>query len=183
MDVLAQTKAKMTAAIEHLKTELKNIRTGRANPAILDSVFVDVYGSQVRLRDIASVTAPESRQLLITPYDSQNLGAIGKAIERANIGLQPIVEGNVVRIKIPQMDESIRKEMIKLCHKKREECKVSIRNERRHGNELARKQKTDGNIPEDLLKKLEKNIQELTDKFCVEADEVAEKKEKEVSTI
>ena len=106
MGIEDQTKAKMTAAIEHLKNELKGIRTGRANPGMLDNVTVEVYGSQMRIKDIASVNAPEPRQLLITPFDTQNTAAIGKAIERANLGFMPIVDGNVVRIKIPQMDES-----------------------------------------------------------------------------
>ncbi len=183
MDITGQTKAKMAAAIEHLKNELKNIRTGRANPAILDGVTVEVYGSQMRMKELASVSAPEARQLLITPYDPQNASAIAKGIERANLGLQPYVDGHLVRIKIPPMDEAVRKEMIKICHKKREECKVSVRNERRHGNELARKQKTDGVLAEDILKKVEKEIQDLTDKFCKEADDLSDKKEKEVSTI
>lgn len=183
MSIFDQTKAKMLAALEHLKNELKSIRTGRANPGMLDNVSVEVYGSQMRLKDIASVTAPEARQLLITPFDPQNNSSIGKAIERANLGFMPIVDGHSVRIKIPQMDEAVRKEMVKLCHKRREEAKVSIRNIRRDGNDIARKQKAAGEMPEDVLKKIEKDIQEITDKYCKEADDLAEKKEKEVITI
>jgi ribosome recycling factor len=183
MNFMDQVKSKMTAALEHLKTELKAIRTGRANPAMLDGVTVDVYGSQMRLKDIASITAPEPRLLLITPFDTSNTNAIGKAIERANLGINPIVDANVVRLKIPQMDDSMRKEMVKVCHKRREEAKVSLRNVRREANEGVRKQKNEGEIPEDVMKKLEKNIQDLTDKSCKEADELSEKKEKEISTI
>jgi len=183
MDIIEFVKSKMDAALEHLKNELKNIRTGRANPAMLDSITVEVYGSPMRLKDIASVSAPEPRQLLVTPFDSSNNSAIGKAIERANIGLIPIVDGNVVRIKISPMDDSMRKDMIKLCHKRCEEAKVGIRNVRRDGNEAARKKKNDGDIAEDQLKKLEKKIQELTDTCCKDADSLSEKKEKEISTI
>jgi ribosome recycling factor len=183
MDIIEQTKSKMTAALEHLKHELKAIRTGRANPSMLDGVMVEVYGSPMRLKDIASVTAPEARQLLISPFDAANVHAIGKGIERANIGVVPIVDGNVVRIKISPMDENVRKEMVKLCHKRREEAKVSIRNIRRDSNDGVRKKKNDGDIPDDLMKKFEKQIQELTDKFCKEADDISEKKEKEVLTI
>lgn len=183
MSIVDQTKAKMTAALEHLKEELKGIRTGRANPGMVDSVMVEVYGSQMRIKDIASITVPESRQLLITPFDPTNSAMIGKGIERANIGFVPIVDGNVVRLRIPSMDENTRKEMIKLCHKRREEAKVSIRNIRRDANEAVRKQKSDGDIAEDIMKKLEKNIQELTDKFCKEADDLSDKKEKEIATI
>lgn len=183
MNTLDQTKAKMAAAIEHLKTELKSIRTGRANPAMVEGITVEVYGTPMRLKDVASINAPEARMLLITPFDAKNAAVIGKAIEKANIGIVPIVDGNVVRIKIPQMDENMRKEMVKLCHKRLEEAKISIRNIRRDGNEAVRRQKAAGDIAEDLMKKLEKNIQELTDKYCKEADEVTEKKEKEVSSI
>ncbi len=183
MSIFDQTKAKMLAALEHLKNELKSIRTGRANPGMLDNISVEIYGSQMRLKDIASVTAPESRQLLITPFDPQNNNSIGKAIERANLGFMPIVDGHSVRIKIPPMDEAVRKEMVKQCHKRGEEAKVSIRNIRREGNDTARKQKTTGIIAEDVLKKVEKDIQEITDKYCKEADDLAQKKEKEVVTI
>lgn len=183
MSILDDTKTKMTAALEHLKTELKSLRTGRANPAMLDHITVDVYGTQMRIKDIASVTAPEPRQLLITPFDASSNSAIGKAIEKANLGFMPIVDGNTVRIRIPAMDDSLRKEMVKQLHKRREEAKVGIRNVRRDSNELARKQKADGIIAEDVMKKLEKNIQDLTDKFCKEADEISEKKEKEISTV
>ncbi|KAF3362538.1 Ribosome-recycling factor [Chlamydiales bacterium STE3] len=180
MSVLDDTKAKMAAAIEHLKTELKGIRTGKANPSMLDTVQVEIYGTMMRIKDFASVTSPEMRQLLITPFDPQNLHAIAKGIEKANLGLQPIVDGNAVRLRIPQMDESVRKEMVKICHKKGEEAKVSIRNVRREANELIRKQKSNGEIPEDQMKKIEKQIQEQTDKFCKEADTITEQKEKEV---
>lgn len=183
MSILNLTEQKMQASIEHLKDELKKIRTGKANPAMVDEVKVEVYGSSMKLRDVASVTSPESRQLLITPYDRNNTDVIGKAIEKANLGFRPIVDGNVVRINIPQMDESVRQDMVKLCHKKREEAKVSIRNIRRESNELVRKQKSDGEIGEDIEKKLEKDIQILTDKYCKETDSLSSIKEKEVSSI
>lgn len=183
MNTSEQTKAKMLAALDHLKAELKTIRTGRANPAMVEGIMVDVYGSPMRLKDIASINAPESRMLVITPFDPKSVGAIGKAIEKANIGVMPIVDGNMVRIKISQMDETVRKEMVKLCHKRLEEAKVSIRNIRRDGNDLVRKQKSSGDIAEDLMKKIEKDIQELTDKYCKEAEDITQKKEKEVSTI
>lgn len=173
----------MTAAIEHLKEKLKGIRTGRANPGMVDSVTVDVYGSQMRIKDLASVTVPEPRQLVITPYDINNKGAISKAIEKANLGFMPIVDGNVVRIRVPQMDEKVREEMKKSCHREGEEAKVVIRNIRRDGNEAVRKQKKDGLIGEDELKRMEKEIQDLTDKFCREADEAVLQKQKDVSVV
>lgn len=183
MNLLDQTKVKMAQAIEHLKEELKAIRTGRANPAMLDHVTVEVYGSLMKIKELGSITSPEPRLLLISPFDPKNVGVISKGIEKANIGFQPIADGNVVRIKIPPMDESMRKEMIKLCHKRCEESKVGIRNIRREANETARKQKNAGDINEDVMKKLEKNIQELTDKSCKDADDITQKKEKEVMTV
>ena len=183
MSILDQTKAKMAQAIDHLKEELKAIRTGRANPAMLDHVTVEVYGSTMKIKELGSITSPEPRQLLISPFDPKNVGLISKGIEKANIGFQPIADGNVVRIRIPPMDESMRKEMIKLCHKRCEESKVSIRNIRRDANELVRKQKNSNEIGEDIMKKNEKIIQEMTDKSCKEADEITAKKEKEVITI
>jgi ribosome recycling factor len=183
MTITDQTKAKMALAIEHLKNELKGIRTGRANTAMLDGIYVEVYGSPTRLKDIASVTTPEPRQLLITPFDRQNNSAIGKAIEKANLGYMPIVDGNCIRIKISPMDDSMRKKMVTQCKEKGEEAKISIRNNRRESNDTLKKQKTKGEIPEDLVKKIEKEIQELTDKFCKECDDITSKKEKEVTTI
>lgn len=183
MDTMEQTKTKMHAAIEHLKSELKSIRTGRANPGMLDHVMVEVYGTPMRIRDIANITAPEPRLLLITPFDSKNAAAIGKAIEKANLNVSPIVDGNAVRIKIAQMDESMRKNMIKQCYKLLEEAKIAIRNIRRDSNEIVRKQKNEGIIAEDVMKKSEKAIQELTDKACKDADEICAQKEKEVATI
>lgn len=183
MDILDQTKTKMVAALDHLTHELKSIRTGRANPGMLDHVTVDMYGSSMRIKELASVTCPEPRQLLITPFDRTTTPVIGKAIEKANLGFMPIVDGNAVRIKIPAMDDNMRKEMIKLCYKRLEEVKVIIRNVRRDANDLVRRQKKEGTLPEDLVNKLEKNIQELTDKSCKDADDIAAKKEKEIATV
>lgn len=173
----------MQSVIDHFKGELKNLRTGRASPSILDGVMVESYGSTLKLKDLASVNAPESRQLVVTPYDAQNLHAIAKGIERANLNLHPIVDGNVVRINIPPMDESARKEIAKIGKKKAEESKVSIREVRRKSNDLARKMKADGEMPEDMLKKMEKSIQELTDKCCDEIDSLFAAKEKEILTV
>ena len=182
-DVLKETEKKMNGTIEHLKHELKGLRTGRANPAVVEGVTVEVYGTSMRLQDLASIAAPEPRQLLITPYDGKNVHAIAKGIEAANLNLQPIVDGNVVRIKVPEMDQRVRQDMAKQAKKKAEDAKVGIRNVRRDGNEAIRRQKAAGEIPEDLMKKNEKRIQELTDKFCALADKLADDKEREIMTI
>ncbi|MEI8328948.1 MAG: ribosome recycling factor [Chlamydiia bacterium] len=183
MSVTDQAKAKMQATIDHLKQELKNLRTGRANPSILDSVLVEVYGTQVRLKELAAVSAPEARQLLINPFDRATAGAISKGIEKANLNLQPMLDGNVIRINIPPMDESTRKEMVKIGKKKAEESKVTIRESRRKFNEIIRKQKADSEITEDVMKKQEKIIQDFTDQFCKETDDLMSIKEKEIMTV
>ncbi len=183
MSITDQTKSKMQAAVEHFKTELKNLRTNRANPGMLDGVVVEVYGSQMRLKELANVTVPESRQLLISPFDPQTAGAIAKGIERANLNLQPVVEGQSVRIHVPPMDEAMRKQIAKQGKQKAEDAKITIRDIRRKNNELVRKQKTDGTITEDVMKKDEKTIQDLTDKCCKEIDDLYTAKEKEIMAV
>lgn len=183
MKTIEQIKMKMKDALEHFKHELKSLRTGRANPSILDSVSVEVYGSQMRLKEVANVTAPEPRQLLVTPFDPNNAGAIAKGIEKANLNLRPILDGHAVRISIPQMDEAMRKEIVKQAKKKAEDSKVSVREIRRRGNEGMRKLKADSEITEDEMKKGEKQIQELTDQYCKEIDALLSVKEKEIMTV
>lgn len=163
-EIVETAEKKMEDAVEHLKVELNNIRTGRANPAMLDSVMVEVYGTKMRLRDVATISSPESRQLLITPFDQGNTGAIGKQIEAENLGFQIVTEGNLIRISVPAMDENVRKEMVKQCKKKGEEGKLSIRNVRRECNDFLRKHKADGDISEDMERTHEKEVQDLTDK-------------------
>lgn len=181
--VEAQVKAAMQAALDHLKAELKTLRTGRANSSILDKVHVEVYGSHSPLKALANITVPEARQIVVTPFDHTNANAIAKAIEAANLGVNPMVDGKVIRINIPPMDENVRKQMVKRCKEDGEKTKVSLRDVRRKFNDLIKKQKADGIIPEDLMKKIEKHIQELTDKFCKDVDLTCAEKEKEIMTI
>lgn len=183
MDIGQQTKEKMQATVDHFKQDLKSLRSNRANPAILDSVVVDAYGSPMRLKELANVTAPEPRQLLISPFDPSTTNSIAKGIEKANLNLHPIAEGNVIRINVPPMDESMRREIVKQGKKKAEDAKIAIREIRRKNNELAKKAKADGLIAEDVLKKLEKQIQEQTDKCCKEIDDLFTAKEKEILTV
>ncbi len=183
MSIPDQAKTKMQAALEHFKQELKNLRTNRANPGMIDGVAVEVYGTQMRIRDLATVTVPEPRMLLVSPFDPQTAGPISKAIEKANLNLQPILEGNIIRINVPPMDESVRKEIVKVGKKKAEDAKIVIRDIRRKNNELVRKQKADGDLTEDVMKKAEKTIQDLTDQFCKEIDDLFAAKEKEIMVV
>ncbi len=178
-----QLKAAMQAVLDHLKQELKSLRSSRASSAMLDKVQVDVYGSHVPLKSLANINAPEPRQIMVTPFDYSNIHAIAKGIEAANLGVRPVVDGKVVRINIPPMDESVRKQIAKQCKELGEKSKIAMREVRRKFNELVRKQKTDGDLSEDLMKKHEKNIQEMTDRYCKDIDAVCAEKEKEIMTV
>lgn len=182
-DVERQVKEAMQASLDHLKQELKALRTGRANAAMLDKVSVEAYGSSVRLKEVASISVPEARQIVVTPFDFSNANAIKKGIEAANLGVNPMIDGKVIRINIPPMDEAMRKQIAKQCKDLGEKSKIGIREIRRKYNDMVRKQKTAGDIPEDIMKRLEKTIQELTDRFCKDIEKDTAEKEKEVMTI
>jgi len=175
-----EIKKDMGIVIDRLKKEISTIRTSRANPAMIEGIIVEAYGTKIKLKDLANITTPEPRQLLITPFDANNIKNIAKAIEEANLNLQPKIEPNAIRINIPPMDESIRKEMVKKCKKYGEEAKISIREIRRKHNEIIKKQKSEGEISEDLMRKREKDVQEFTNNFCNEIDNILSKKEKEI---
>jgi len=183
MSTEEQVKAKMQATLDHFKQELKNLRSNRANPGMVEGVSVDVYGSHMKLKELAQITTPESRQILITPFDPQTAGPIAKAIEKANLNLQPVLEGHAVRINVPPMDQSTRQEIVKQGKKKAEDAKIALRDIRRKSNDTIKKLKTDGELTEDGMKKLEKIIQDLTDKFCKQVDELFAAKEKEVLAV
>ena len=178
-----QTKTKMQASVEHFKAELKNLRTNRANPGMVEGVSVEVYGAHMRIKELASITAPEARQILITPFDPQTAAAIAKGIEKANLNLQPIVDRGSIRINVAPMDQSVRSEIVKQGKKKAEDAKVTIREIRRKGNEAVRKEKADGLITEDVMKKQEKAIQDHTDQFCKQIDDLFAAKEKEIMAV
>ena len=179
----AQVKAAMQAVLDHLKQELRALRTGRANSAMLDKVHVEAYGSHVPLKSVASIAVPEARQIVVTPFDHSTINAIAKGIEAANLGLRSMVDGKVVRVHIPHMDESARKQLAKQCKEHGEKSKIAMREVRRKYNELVRKKKADGDLSEDLMKKEEKSIQELTDRFCKDIDTTCSEKEKEIMTV
>jgi ribosome recycling factor len=178
-----QVKQKMNQALDHYKQELKNLRTNRANPGMLDGVHVEVYGTSMRIKELAGVTTPEPRLLLVSPFDASTTGSISKAIEKANLGVMPIVDGHQIRISIPPMDESTRKEIVKIAKKKGEDTKIVIRDIRRKSNELAKSMKEKGEVTEDMEKKMEKQVQELTDQSCKEVEHLLAVREKEILTV
>jgi len=183
MSVADQTKSKMQATVEHFKTELKNLRSNRANPGMVEGVMVDAYGSHMRLKEMATISTPEARQILITPFDPQTADAIVKGIDKANLNLRATRDGGVIRINVPPMDNSMRQEIVKQGKKKAEDAKIALRDIRRKGNEEIRKMKADGKATEDEVKKTEKTIQELTDQSCKQIDDLFAAKEKEIMTV
>jgi len=183
MSVADDTKSKMLATVEHFKTELKNLRSNRANPGMVEGVSIEVYGAHMRIKELANITTPEPRQILITPFDPQTAGTIAKGIEKANLNLQPVVEGHMIRINVPPMDQSMRQQIVKQGKEKVEAAKIVIRGIRQKNNETIRKQKTSGEVTEDVMKKTEKTIQEYTDQFCKQIDELLTAKEKEIMAV
>lgn len=183
MSVTKDTEKKMQGAEEHFKVELKNLRSSRPNPAILDSVKVEVYGTEMKIKELGQVSVTDSRQLLVTPFDPQTAGPIAKAIEKANLNLQAILENNLVRVPIPPLTEEIRKDTVKEGKKRAEAAKVQIRKIRQEANATVAKQKADGDITEDLEEKMKKEIQKLTDKFCKDIETLFAEKEKDIMEV
>lgn len=183
MNVVDEAKTSMEKTLTHLRDELASLRTNRPNPSMLDGVVVEAYGTEMRLKELGSVSVVENRQLVVTPFDPQVAAAIKKGIEKAELNLQPFVDGHLVRVPFPPMNEELRKEIAKEAKKKNEETKVTIRDVRRRGNERIKKEKSSGEISEDMQKGLEKKIQTLTDEYCKKADEMCAKKEKEILTV
>ncbi|MCX7784859.1 MAG: ribosome recycling factor [candidate division WOR-3 bacterium] len=175
-----QIKEKMQKTVDLLSLELSRIRTARANPAILDDVKVDYYGTLTPLKQLSSISVPEPRQLLIQPWDRSAIPEIEKAILKSELGLNPIVEANLIRIPIPPLTEERRKELVKLCHKLSEDAKIAIRNIRRDGNEDIKKLEKDKKISEDDARIAQKKIQEFTDEFIKTVDKLFAQKEKEI---
>ena len=171
---------KMNKAIAALENNLTKVRTGRANPNLLDHVEVNYYGCPTPINQIASISVQEGKTLVIKPYDASSLKDIEKAINASDIGLPPLNDGTVVRITMPVLTEETRKGFCKDIAKYAEETKVAIRNSRRDANDEIKKDKT---LPEDTAKDLQDQVQKLTDKFVEKTDAVAKAKEKEVMTI
>lgn len=179
MDI-KNVEAKMEKAVESFHHALTKIRTGRANPNMLESIEVDYYGCPTPVNQIASISVQEGKTLVIKPYDSSSLKGIETAINKSSLGLPPLNDGSVIRITVPSLTEETRKGFCKDISKFAEEAKVAIRNVRRDGNDEVKKDKS---IPEDEAKNLQEKIQKLTDKYVEKIDGVAKDKEKEVMTI
>ncbi|MDR1496190.1 MAG: ribosome recycling factor [Clostridiales Family XIII bacterium] len=179
-DVQQRLKEKMEKTVSILRENLNTVRAGRANPALLDKVVVEYYGTPTPLKQIANISVPDPRSLLVAPFDPKSLHDIEKAIGAANIGINPSNDGKSLRLQIPQLTEERRKELTKLVHKFGEDAKVAIRNERRDANERLKRQEKDGELTEDDLKDEEKSVQKKTDECVKEIDGIIAGKEKEI---
>lgn len=177
---IKESEEKMSKSIDSMLHEFNSIRTGRANSALLDSVKIDYYGSLMPINQVAGVTTPDARMILVQPWEKNMVGPIEKAIREANLGFNPANDGNVIRVPIPPLNEERRKEMAKLVKKYGEDAKVAIRNIRRDGNEKLKKLEKEKLITEDHLKSSEVDMQKLTDKFIKEVDTHVASKEKEI---
>ncbi len=174
---------RMDAAIEHFKKEMAGMRTGRASVALVDSIKVDYYGTPTPLKQVANLSVPEPRLITVQPWEPARIKDIEKAITAAGLGLNPANDGKLIRIPIPPLTEERRKELGKVCKKYAEETKVALRNIRRECNEEQKKLQKDGKLSEDELRRVEAEIQRLTDQHVQKVDQILAAKEKEIMEV
>lgn len=179
-DTLLDAEERMEKAVAVAKDELTTVRTGRANPAMFNRIHVDYYGSPTPVNQMASISTPEARMVIIKPYDMSQLGALEKAIRNSDLGVNPSNDGTIIRIIIPQLSEERRREMVKVAKHKGEEAKVSIRNIRRKANEELHRISKDGEAGEDEVARAEKELQHVTDKYIAQVEELVKHKEAEL---
>lgn len=182
-DVLLESEDKMTKCVEHLTHEFSGLRTGKASPSLVDSIAVEYYGAMTKLREIAGISTPEPRLIVINAYDPSALPAIDKAILAANIGVTPINDGKVIRIPIPELSEERRKELIKVGKRMAEEARVAIRNVRRDANEQIKGLQKNSKITEDERDAAADEIQKMTDNWIAKIDAMITAKEKDIMTV
>jgi ribosome recycling factor len=181
--VIANTKEKMKKAIQAFTRELATVRAGKASASLLDRVTVEYYGAPTPVNQLAGISTPEARLLVIQPYDKTILGDIEKAILKSDLGLNPSNDGTIIRISIPQLTEERRKELVKVIKKESEEAKVAIRNVRRDGNDDLKKLEKNGEITEDALRGYSDDIQKVTDEHIAKIDQITKDKEKEIMEV
>ncbi len=179
-EVISDLEERMQKSIKNLQKEFAVIRTGRASPSIFDNVKVEVYEMQMPLNQVATISCPEPRLIVIQPWDKQNISAIEKSIQKSDLSLNPSSDGNLIRIQIPDLTEERRKEYVKLAKHKAEDCRVAVRNIRRDGNEMIKELEKEKEISEDDSKTAAASIQKITDKFIEEIQTLTDNKEKEI---
>lgn len=181
--IIANTKTKMEKAIAAYTRELASIRTGRANASLLDRISVDYYGAPTPINQVAGVSVPEARLLVIQPYDKTILGDIEKAILKSDLGLNPSNDGSIIRIGIPALTEERRKDLVKVARKESEEAKIAIRNVRRDANDDLKKLEKSSQITEDELRTYSEEVQKMTDSHISKIDDITKDKEKEIMDV
>lgn len=182
-DILLEAEEKMMKTEEVVLRDFSSVRTGKASPALVENIQAEVYGSMMRIRELAGISTPEPRMLVIQPWDAGSLQAIEKAIQKANIGMNPTVQGKLIRLILPELSEERRVEFVKLTKKMAEDGRVSIRHIRRVAMDSLKKEKADGIIPEDDEKHAEKELQKLTDTYIGKIESQLAQKEKEIMTV
>jgi ribosome recycling factor len=182
-DILLEAEEKMTKTEEVVQHEFSGVRTGKASPALVENILVEVYGSNMRIRELAGITTPESRMLLIQPWDVATSGPIEKAIQKANLGLNPTVQGKMIRIVLPELSTERRQEMVKVARKMSEDGRVAIRHVRRDAMEMIKKEAKNGGISEEEIEVAEAEVQKLTDQYIGKIDAHLATKEKEILTV
>lgn len=182
-EIISDVEERMKKSVKNLQKEFAAIRTGRATPSIFDNVRVDVYGSQMPINQLATISCPEPRLIVINPWDKGNMSAIEKSILKSDLSLNPASDGNLIRIQIPDLTEERRKEYVKLAKQKAEECRVAIRNIRRDGNDMIKDLEKDKEISEDDSKSAIAKIQKITDSSIQEVQSITDNKEKEILNI
>lgn len=180
---ITEAKQRMQKAIEHLLEELLSIRSGRAAPSLLESIKANAYGSMMGLKELASITAPEPRMLVVQPWDAGNIDTIAKAIRDAGMGFNPIVESNLIRVAVPALNEERRADLIKLVNEKSEAARVSIRSVRREILETIDKEEKNGRISKDDARRFHEQVQKITDEMVGEVDKVAKNKDAELREV
>jgi ribosome recycling factor len=177
---IKEAEEKMKKAVEVTREDLASLRTGRASPKLVEKIDVDYYGTKTPLNQLAGISVPEARLLVVSPYDRNAMSAIEKAIQASDIGITPSNDGTVIRLAVPPLTEERRRDLIKVAKERAEEGRVSIRNVRRHSKDEMERLKKEGEVSEDDLKRVEKELQKLTDKFVADVDELVSNKEQEL---
>lgn len=180
--VLESAEESMSNAISYLKKEFHKIRAGKASPSMLSGVLVEYYGTTVPIEQTANINTPDPRQIIVQPFDKSSIGAIEKAILSANLGFNPQNEGELIRINVPPLTEERRKELVKRSKSEAEDAKISIRNARRQANDEAKKLEKEG-LPEDEARRLTDEVQEMTNRFIQQVDDLIDAKEKDIMTV
>jgi ribosome recycling factor len=182
-DVLLEAEEKMEKTEQVVQHEFGGVRTGKASPALVENIMVEVYGSMMRIRELAGITTPESRMLLIQPWDNASLGPIEKAIQKANLGLNPAVQGRMIRLVLPELSTERRQEMVKIARKMSEDGRVAIRHVRRDAMEAIKKESKNGGVSEEDVEHANAEVQKLTDAYIAKIDAHLAAKEKEILTV